>query len=105
MSGPGVVGIELWDDHPLDGTGTWANIVGNYGQRGNRTTRTAALVNEGNVTSAPNIWYAADNIASGIPLYSGNNNSTGPVSGPDPHLAGDAAQHDGMASQRDEVAG
>ena len=76
------MGIELWDDHPLDGTGTWANIVGNYGQRGNRTTRTAALVNEGNVTSAPNIWYATDNIASGIPLYSGNNNSTGPVSGP-----------------------
>jgi pectate lyase len=83
VSGPGAVGIELWDDHPLDGTGTWANIVGNYGQRGNQTSRrTAALVNEGNVTPAPNIWYAADNVASGLPLYSGNNNAIGPVSGP-----------------------
>ena len=72
VSGPGLVGIELWDDHPLDGTGTWANIVGNYAQKGTDTTTKAALVNDGNTSSAVNIWYASDNIASGMKLYNGN---------------------------------
>jgi pectate lyase len=73
ISGPGVAGIEIWDVWPQGGTGTWANIVGNHGQRGNQTnTRLTALVNEGDRTSAPNVWHATDNIAVGMKLYHGN---------------------------------
>lgn len=78
VSNPGRVGMEVWDDHG----GTWTNIVGNVGKSGALTQSSAALVNEGNVTAAANVWYAADNAAIGLPLHAGNNGGIGPTAGP-----------------------
>ncbi|TSC69223.1 MAG: Uncharacterized protein G01um101456_290 [Parcubacteria group bacterium Gr01-1014_56] len=78
ISNSGLVGIEIWDDHG----GTWTNIVGNVGQSGALNTASVALINEGNVTADDNVWYASDNIASGIPLYGDNAGSLGTTKGP-----------------------
>lgn len=74
ISAPGEVGAEIHDDHPgPDGTGTWANVVGNVAQRGPKTTTRTALINEGNWTNAINVWFARDNVATGMRLYGVNN--------------------------------
>jgi hypothetical protein len=75
ISAPGEVGGEIHDDHPAapNNTGTWANVVGNYGQAGPGTTTTTAIINEGNWTSAENVWYFSDNSAVGMKLYGINN--------------------------------